>query len=303
MENQISITAIMTAYMRAFHTAHGNPPVFSDLLANNFIPAENRRMIEEGFSRALDLAMPDLTQVSPEQIKAINGMMQFMGASNVFCRSQYTESILEAAISRGVKQYIILGAGLDTFVFRRAELAEKVQVFEVDHPLTQAFKVQRLAELGWKTPENLHMVPVDFTRDSLMDSLKSASYRPDHLSLFSWLGVTVYLPREKVDDTLRAIAASACSGSSIVFDYMDILAFNGQQAAGSVQANMRAVKEVGEPMLTGFEPETLGEELSNLGWVLQENLAPEDIEQRYFSGRNYGVHASSHSHMAWAAVR
>lgn len=303
MENQISITAIMTAYMRAFHAAHGKPPVFNDFKAYEFIPEENRRLIEAGFSQALKFEMPSMEQISPEQLKTIDSMMQFMGAANVLCRSDFAESNLEAAINQGVKQYVILGAGLDTFVFRRPDLISELQVFEVDHPLTQAFKRERVAGLGWKKPENLHMVPVDFTRDTLMTSLREASYRSDEMSFFSWLGVTVYLPREKVDETLSSIAGNARAGSMIVFDYMDIAAFNEKKAAESVQANMKTVREVGEPMLTGFDPETLGKELNDLGWELQENLGPADIERRYFADRSDGWHASNQSYLARAIVR
>ncbi|MGE5389919.1 MAG: class I SAM-dependent methyltransferase [Deltaproteobacteria bacterium] len=303
MDNQISITAIMTAYMRAFHAGYGTPFIFNDYKAYEFIPEENRRLIEAGFSQALGFEVPPMGEASSGQIAAINAMMQFMGASNVLCRSQYAESNLGEAVSRGASQYIILGAGLDTFVFRRLDLVDKLQVFEVDHPLTQAFKRGRIAELGWTTPGNLHLVPVDFTRDSLMDSLRDASYRSDELSFFSWLGVIVYLPREQVDEAFRTIARSAQVGSTIVFDYMDIAAFNREKAAASIQANMDTVREIGEPMLTGFDPDTLGKELYGLGWDLQENLGPADIEQRYFGERSDGWHASNHSHLAKATVR
>lgn len=303
MDNQISITAIMTAYMRAFHAACGNPSIFNDRLAYEFIPAANRQMIEEGFARALQFDMPALSELSDGQIKAVSGMMQFMGAANVICRSRYTEDILEQEVGHGVTQYVILGAGLDTFAFRRSDLVEKLQVFEVDHPLTQAFKQERVQELGWKMNSNLHIVPVDFNRDSLTSSLVNAAYNPAEHTFFSWLGVTVYLPREKVNDTLSSLAGAARPGSSIIFDYMDIAAFNREKAAENVQASMRTVKEVGEPMLTGFDPDTLGEELAALGWNLQENLGPAEIEQRYFQGRSDGWHASNHSHMAWAVVK
>jgi len=303
MENQISITAIMTAYMRAFHAAHGNPRIFNDFLAYDIIPEENRKMIEDGFAQAMSFDLPAMSELSPRQVTAVNTMMQFMGAANVLCRAQYTEEILEQAIKEGVQQYVILGAGLDTFAFRRPELLEEIRVFEVDHPLTQSFKRQRITQLGWEIPKSLRLVPVDFTRDSLMDSLRQASYQSNEVSLFSWLGVTVYLPRERIDETMLAIAGKSRPGSSIIFDYMDIMAFNRQQAAESVQANMRTVREVGEPMITGFDPTALGEELATLGWELQQNLSPEYIEQLYFQGRSDGYHASDHSHLARAIVK
>ena len=105
-------------------------------------------------------------------------------------RSRYTEDSLEKAVEQGVKQYVILGAGFDTFAFRCPEILEKLQVYEVDHPATQAFKRSRLAEAGWELPPQLHFVPVDFEQESLAEALTRSSYDPQAPSFFSWLGVT-----------------------------------------------------------------------------------------------------------------
>ena len=110
---------------------------------------------------------------------------------SLLSRARYTEDTLEKAIRQGVKQYIILGAGMDTFAFRRPDLMERLEVFEIDHPATQEFKLHRLAELGWKHPAKLHFIPIDFTKESLVTALtRSSSYDPKVKSLFSWLGVT-----------------------------------------------------------------------------------------------------------------
>jgi methyltransferase (TIGR00027 family) len=92
--------------------------------------------------------------------------------AQLFCRARYAEETLEKAILQGVKQYVILGAGLDTFAFRRPDLLEKLEVFEVDYQATQDFKLHRLAELGWEIPAELHFIPVDFTKENLTIALK-----------------------------------------------------------------------------------------------------------------------------------
>ena len=138
--------------------------------------------------------------------------------NNVISRARYTEETLEKAVRQGVKQYVILGAGMDTFAFRRPEMLEELEVFEVDHPATQEFKLNRLTELGWKHPAKLHFIPIDFTKESLVTALtRSSSYDPNVKSFFSWLGVTPYLTQEEVFATLRSIAEVAPAGSTSSF--------------------------------------------------------------------------------------
>jgi methyltransferase (TIGR00027 family) len=191
---------------------------------------------------------------------------------------------------------------MDSFAFRCPELVEKLQVFEVDHPATQAHKRSRLAEVGWPQPAQLHFVPVDFNHESPAAALVRSSYDTEAPSFFSWLGVTYYLKREAVIATLRAIAGLAPAGSTIIFDYLNKDAFFSETAARSIQVGMEYLRNIGEPMITGFEPSALEEELAPLGLRLQENLGPADIEERYFRGRTDGYHAYEHVHFARAVV-
>ena len=217
-------------------------------------------------------------------------------------RARYTEDSLEAAIKQGVRQYVILGAGMDTFAFRRKELMEQLQVFEVDHPATQEFKRNRLAELGWDLPVQLHFIPVDFNKESLAEALKHSAYDPQALTFFSWLGVTMYLTRDAVFATLRTITDISPTGSSVIFDYFDNDAFIPEKAAPRVQGMMRSVQKLGEPMITGFDPSTLAADLYLVGLRLQEQLSPADIQERYFKGCTDGYYAYEHAHFACAVV-
>lgn len=107
--------------------------------------------------------------------------------------------MLENGMKLGVKQYVILGAGFDTFAFRKSKELNKIKVFEVDHPATQELKLKRIKELGWEIDENIKYVPVDFSKDNLKKSLLDSGYNPNELSFFSWLGVTYYLRKEIFD--------------------------------------------------------------------------------------------------------
>jgi len=121
----------------------------------------------------------------------------------------------------------------------------------------------------------------------------SSSYDPKVKTFFNWLGVTHFLTRDEVFTTLRSITAIAPAGIIIVFDYLDIDAFIPKKSSQQMQKSLEYLRKIGEPMITGFNPSTLGEELASLGFSLQENLSPADIEERYFKGRTDGYHAYS----------
>ena len=129
-------------------------------------------------------------------------------APSPLCRAAYTEKALKTSARTGAKQYVILGAGMDTFAFREPEFLAKHRVFDVDHPLTQADKLERIARAGWTVPENLTFVPVDFTKDSLAERLIAAGFAPSVKSFFSWLGVTYYLSAEAIDTMQSAFSYS-----------------------------------------------------------------------------------------------
>lgn len=298
-ENQVSRMAMFAAYIRGYHAEHDAPKVFNDFLANHLLGEEERAAFDQQMIESVRRFNPASAEAFPNQAAIVAWVMQGMGAPPiVLSRARYNEDSLEEAVRQGVKQYVILGAGLDTFVFRRPELLEQLQVYEVDHPATQAFKRRRLAELGWEIPAQLHFVPVDFTKESLAAALTRSSYDPQDLTFFSWLGVTYYLPREAVFATLHAIADIAPNGSKVIFDYYDTEAYIPEKASPRVQIGLKVVQQMGEPMKAGFDPLTLAADLAPLGLRVQEDLSPWDIQFRYFMGRTDHYHALEHAHIA-----
>lgn len=281
-ENQVSFTAMMTAYMRSYHAMYITPKIFDDFLAYSLIPEEKRVLIEQNIPEA----------------SRINRLRN----TNIISRARYTEDILEKAVKQGIRQYVILGAGLDTFAFRRPEMMGQLEVFEVDHPATQEFKLLRIAELGWKYPAKLHFIPMDFTKESLGTVLTySPSYDTKSKTFFSWLGVTMYLTRNEVFATLCSIINIAPAGSIIVFDYLDLDAFNPEKST-KIQRRLKFLRDISEPMITGFDPSTLADDLANLGLSLYENLDSTDIERLYFQGCKNEYHAAKHGHFAYAII-
>ncbi len=302
-DSQVSKTALGTAFMRAYHAAHDYPKIFDDFLARQIITETEYRESEARHLKAFQKIDPDRAATYADSRLALADWMQNAGApALVLSRARYAEDNLEQAVGQGVKQYVILGAGMDTFAVRRPDLVKHLQVFEVDHPATQADKRQRLLSVSRQLPARLHFIPVDFSQENLAEALNRSAYEPQAQSFFSWLGVTYYLGREAVLATFRAMAASAPPGSAIIFDYLDTEAFVPEKAARRVNIMIEIVKRLGEPMLTGFDPATLAEDLEQVGLRLHEDLGPGEIQRRFFAGRQDGYRACEQAHVAWAVV-
>ena len=300
---EYSKTAMGTAFMRAYHAAHDRPPIFDDFLAQRLLTAEERLASEERHLRALQVFHPAQAAAYPDRDEALAYWMENAGApAIVLARARYAEELLEQAVRQGVRQYVILGAGMDTFAWRRPDLLARLKVFEIDHPATQAHKQQRLREAGLEVPAGLNFLPVDFGQDNLAAALKRPPYDPQVPTFFSWLGVTYYLPLDAIFNTWRAVAGAAPPGSGIVFDYLDTDAFVPGRVSRRVEIMIEIVSRVGEPMITGFDPGTLAADLARLGLRLEENLNPAAIQDRFFQGRPDGYHACEHAHFAWALV-
>lgn len=301
-EKQVSMTAVLTAFARGYHATHDEPKIFDDSLAWDLFTDEERDYFGRGLAQALAFFDPELAAQSPDEATALAWVMQIQNAPITISRGRYTEEALETAVQQGVQQYVILGAGLDTYAFRRPEMLARLQVFEVDHPATQADKRRRVAMCGWQLPAQLHFVPVDFANENLAPVLRRTGYDPQKKSFFSWLGVTFYLTRDVVNATLRDIASVAPVGSSIVFDYMDGHAFIPDKAAKRIRKMQEIVRNVGEPIITGFDPSALSADLAALGLNLKQDLGPTEIQDRYFKGRTDRYRAFEHVHFARAEV-
>lgn len=299
--NQFSRTSLVTAYIRAYHAAHDEPKIFNDMVAHRLITVEEPQSHRVRLIDSLQSAEPELVTAYFDRTAALPWWVRVI-AGAVLSRARYVEDCLAQAIGEGVRQYVILGAGMDTFAFRRPDLLEHLQVFEVDHPETQAFKRQRLDAAGLAPPEALHFIPADLEQEDLATVLQHSPYDPERLTFLGWMGVTYYLAPASVFATLRDLAAVAPRRSCIVFDYLDTGFFAPENPHTSVRAVLDNVRRIGEPMSTGFEPPELAGLLSRLGIHLLEDLSAADIEARYFRDRTDGYHAGKHIHFAWTAV-
>jgi methyltransferase (TIGR00027 family) len=209
-------------------------------------------------------------------------------------RTRFAEDALAAAIERGVQQLVVLGAGLDTYAYRGA-FRERIHTFEVDHPATQAWKRQRLADAAIPIPGNLTFAPVDFERQGLADGLRAAGFDAARQTFFTWLGVVPYLTRDAIWSTLSFIRSLPNGGHHVVFDYSDPPAtFTPEQRLSHDQRAAR-VAGLGEAWVSYFEAGELRLKLLELGFSEVEDLGPRQIVERYFphaarEGRVKGGH-------------
>lgn len=306
-DNQVSNSALMLAYLRGYHAANDQPKIFDDFLAFSlFSEREHAEYVRRLAPNLLAVALYDLSFALklPNKATIRREVMQKISPMSLgVSRARYTEDSLEQAVRSGVRQYVILGAGLDTFAFRRREWNGRLQVFEVDHPATQASKRERIARAGWELPDHLHFIPLDFRREGFAAALGRSTFDRQAPSFFSWLGCTYYLSRDDVFAALCAIAELAPSGSAIVFDYLNAEAFPLERSTKRLRFAARYNRRRGEPMITGLDPRALAAELDRSGLRLEESLSPEAIDGRYFQGRLDDHRAYDHMHFARAVVK
>jgi methyltransferase (TIGR00027 family) len=221
---------------------------------------------------------------------------------DVVARARYAEEQLESAIREGVSQYVLLGAGMDSFALRRPDLTDGLAILEIDHPTTQQLKKKRLADMGMSLPKGHSFLPVDFEQESLAEALSRSSFSAEVPAFFSWLGTVVYLQKTAVLQTLADVATCACRGSRLVFTYCDAEPLEGGPSSEAFAHLVRATHRRGEPMVTGFRDKELFSELRGLGFELVETLSSDEIQRRYFWGRTDGLTMLEHVHFACVRV-
>lgn len=274
---QPSLTALTAAAARAAHLiVDGEPVIFADTLAEVMLG-----------ERAGELLAYHRTHGTHPVLAGAR--------AQVTCRSRYAEDSLARGIERGIGQYILLGAGLDTFAYR-SPLAGQVRVFEVDHPATQDYKRGVLL-----APSDAVFVPVDFARDSLAAALGRAGFDAARPAFVSWLGVTMYLEEAAIEAT-AAVLGGFAPGSEIVVDFM--LPASLRDAAGQAYADLvgQAAAEWGEPWLSVFAPEAMAALLARHGFGPARDVGHRDMIPAGAWDRSDALRPAELSRIAHAAI-
>jgi len=261
-------SALMVATQRAAHQLIDRPLVLDDPVALTILGASEAQALRaniERFRHPMSVGM----------------------RSSVVVRSRLADDVWADAAGRGVAQCVILGAGLDTTAYRNTDAPARI--FEVDLPATQNWKQNRLREAGIALPPSLRFVPVDFERVDLAQGLADAGFDASAPAVFIWLGVTMYLDKAAVIETLRFIAGCA-KGSAVLFEYAMPLASLPPMMRIAMEQLTAQFAERGEPWKTFFEPTVIAETLVALGFSVSNTWMPEDLNQRYFANRTDGLH-------------
>lgn len=273
LKHRASVTALVTAYVRAYHASKPElRGLFDDAVAPRLFTAEELAHFGASLAQGQDLS----------------AAMRVPTRAVTLARSRFCEDHVLAA---GLPQLVQVGAGYDTFPQR---YPGRFEVFELDHPATQADKRERLARAGYGE-DGITYVAADLASTPLDEALKGSGFDPTRPAFFAWLGVTYYLERAAVEATFAAIARLAAPGSQLVFDYLEgeALGPHADPAIAQVQAILR---HLGEPFVTGLEPAMLAVP----GFVLAEDLGPEEIDLRYYGPHLQGYRAARHFRLALA---
>jgi len=296
-----SRTALMAALIRAIHAKHHSPKIFEDPFAAQLLNDDDREFCESVMLNALEEHAPSVDIDAIGRDVVLTKVVSMVGASaNALSRARYAEDILQELLSEGIKQYILLGAGLDTFALRTAIQPKDLIVFEVDHPPTQTFKKNRIVAAGFEIPPCVQFVPCDFTNTRIDEALSAnEKFSKQVRSFFNWMGVTYYLSRTTIVDTLHAIRCVSSGGSSLVLDFIDSDAFDPDKLSERAKPIVATVASLGEPLLSVLSATSLDKDLSECGFRLRELLSPVEIQTRYFVGRADGMCAAEHINYAW----
>jgi methyltransferase (TIGR00027 family) len=268
-----SETAQFAAAHRAYHCVHARPAILEDTAA----------------LWLLDNPLNTILRVAPLRWLFWRPLMARVGPISTFIavRSRYAEDILAERVRAGCRQYVILGAGLDSWALRHADA--QVSVFELDQPATQQWKEARIRDRLGALPEHLVLVPIDFERESIVDLLPGRGFDSGSRAVVSWLGTICYLTRAAIEGTFAALAGVCAPGSRVAFDYF-------QPQSSMTPADLELFKMLdeggarrGEPMQTLLDAGDIAQMLRGAGFRVVEDLPAAEIRVRYLAGRSDGL--------------
>jgi methyltransferase (TIGR00027 family) len=252
-----SRTALMIARQRAAHQVLDHGSILHDPFAMKILLEDEKDVLQSANKHPL----------------------ASIGRLFTAARSRIAEGALLRAVERGVRQIVILGAGLDTFALRNPHGARQIRIFEVDHPATQAGKRERLAEAQIEIPPWLVFVPVDFERDDLGEKLAVAGFEENSPAFFTWLGVVPYLTQHAIGRTLDYV--SSIPNSEVVFDYMEPPEAFSEELRQIEKARAEQLEKMGERSDTRFEPAGMAAILRSHGLCAIEDIDFQEIASRF----------------------
>ncbi|MGV7098985.1 class I SAM-dependent methyltransferase [Bacillus subtilis] len=302
-KNESSLTSLISAFARAYHSRYDTPLIFDDFIAKDLINEKEFIDISKNMIQGISFFNKEIAerlQNDPEKI--LKWVAQIQLSPTPLARASYCEKVLHNELMLGAKQYVILGAGLDTFCFRHPELENSLQVFEVDHPATQQFKKNKLKDANLTIPGHLHFVPMDFTKTFSYDPLLDEGFK-NTKTFFSLLGVSYYVTQEENASLISNLFSHVPPGSSIVFDYAAETLFTAKGTSNRVEHMVKMAAASGEPMKSCFTYQEIEHLLESSGLLIYEHLSPDDINDLFFSNRKDNLSAFETIHYIHAVKK
>lgn len=203
----------------------------------------------------------------------------------VLLRARYAEQALELAVERGIDQYVIIGAGMESFAFRRPDMMSRIDVFEIDHPFTQSQKLARIRQAGWTIPSRLHFVSADLTSISAVDALEGSGFQRSRPTFLTLMGVAYYISPEDLGQTAESIARNLPEGTLLLLDYLLDETSSSAEHRVMKEKMKTFVAKRGEPMVAEYSLASMNALMAARGFDTAENVTLPELEQRYRSPR------------------
>ncbi|MGN0520312.1 MAG: class I SAM-dependent methyltransferase [Candidatus Fimenecus sp.] len=283
MQKKESVTALVSLFARAWHNEQYAVRVLEDDVSRKLLTDAEYRTVGENMANGISFFAPQFSGTKEQALCYIT--TEYLCPS-VLGRAAFSEQALRTAVKIGTKQYVILGAGYDTFAYRQPVFAERLRIFELDRTATVQDKIARLARANITPPENVQYLTADLTVSGWEKVLsENPAFDRAEPTFCSLLGLVYYLPTADFVRLLCALRDSLCAGSALVFDYPDENAF-GENAGVRAQKQAMLARTAGERMYGGYSLPTLTRMLSDCGFRVYEHLTPDEITAQYFALHN-----------------
>jgi methyltransferase (TIGR00027 family) len=282
MENK-SLTALVSAFSRAYHSEHNQITIFDDQLARQLLTDEEYEDIASNMSKAITFFLPEFVGSQEQGLRRI---VDHQLSPSPLGRAAFAEQALAVAATLSARQYLIFAAGYDTFAYRQPKWATNLEIFEIDHSATAADKRRRISVLQLDTPSNMHCISADFREPDWQSRvLACPAFDPSLISFSSLLGISYYLTKDVFKHFLSVSASLFPSGSSIVFDYPDEQTFTSQ-AGERTQKQVMMAAMAGEPMQASYSYSELEQMLKEVNFHIYQHLTPSEITGQLYKAYN-----------------
>lgn len=280
---QKSMTALVSAFARAYHSAQNEVKIFDDYLAKDVLAEEEYEQIAGYMSKGDGFFNPSFDGTKDE---ALRWVVDYQLSPSPLGRAVFAEKMLENAVKIGAKQYLIFAAGYDTFVYRQPYWASNIDIFEIDRPDMIADKQKRVQDLAEQRPENSHYVAVDFMENNWQSRLFDyKALDQNKISFCSLLGISYYLSEENFKEIIQVLSEHLPKGSSVVFDYPDENTHT-KKAGERAQKQTSMAGAADEKMLSGYSYFEMENLLSENSFLVYEHLTPDKITNQFFQRYN-----------------